>query len=130
MGIRNLIFGVNSVTALYLIRYGSLLQTATDVITKCDSYFITKCDRSLLQNASGFLLQNATILLQNATLITKFDVYYKIRSLLQIATFMTNCDTYYKIRRLLQNSTFITNCDSASLNHKKTFVILHKLKEL
>ena len=56
MSIRNLIFGVNSVTVSYLIRYESLLQNATDVITKWDSYFITKYDRSLLQNASGFLL--------------------------------------------------------------------------
>ena len=86
MSIRNLIVGVNSVTVSYLIRYDSLLQNATDVITKCDSYFITKCDRSLLQNASGFLLQNATVLLQNATIllqnatvITKRYVYYKLR---------------------------------------------------
>ena len=42
-------------------------------------YFITKCDKSLLQNVSGFLLQNATVLLQNATIITKCDVYYKLR---------------------------------------------------
>ena len=56
MRIRNLIFAVNSVTISDLIRYDRLLQNATDVITKCDSYFITKCDRSLLQNASGFLL--------------------------------------------------------------------------
>ena len=62
-----------------MINYDTLLQNATDIITKCDSYFITKCDRSLLQNASGFLLQNATILLQNATVITKCDVYYKLR---------------------------------------------------
>ena len=60
MSIRNLIFGVNSVTVSYLIRYDSLLQNATDVITKCDSYFITKCDRSLLQNVTTILLQNAT----------------------------------------------------------------------
>ena len=33
----------------------------------------------LLQNASGFLLQNATVLLENATVITKCDVYYKLR---------------------------------------------------
>ena len=33
----------------------------------------------LLQNASGFLLQNTTVLLQNATAITKCDVYYKLR---------------------------------------------------
>ena len=54
MSIRNLIFGVNSVTVSYLIHYDSLLQNATNIITKCDSYFIRKCDRSLLQNASGF----------------------------------------------------------------------------
>ena len=33
----------------------------------------------LLQNVSGFLLQKATILLQNATVITKCDVYYKLQ---------------------------------------------------
>ena len=62
-----------------MINYDSLLQNATDFITKYDSYFITKCDRSLLKNESGFLLQNATVLLQNATVITKCDVYYKLR---------------------------------------------------
>ena len=31
--------------------YDTLLQNATDIITKWDSYFITNCDRSLLQNA-------------------------------------------------------------------------------
>ena len=87
--------GVNSVSVSYLIRYDSLLQNATDIITKCDSYFITKCDRSLLQNASGFLLQNGTgfllqngtVLLQNATVITNCD------------DFITKCDTYYKMRQ-------------------------------
>ena len=69
MSIKNLIFDVDSVTVSDLIHYGTLLQNATDVITKCDSYFITKCDRSLLQNASGFLLQNATVLLQNVTVL-------------------------------------------------------------
>ena len=85
MSIRYLIFGVNSVTASHLICHDSLLQNATDVITKCDSYFIIKRDRSLLQNASGFLLQNATNLLQNATVITKCGSYYKMQRLLQIA---------------------------------------------
>ena len=56
MSIKNLIFGINSVSVSDLIRYNSLLQNATDVNTKCDSYFITKRDRKLLQNASGFLL--------------------------------------------------------------------------
>ena len=90
MSIRNLIFGVNSVTVSDLIRYDSLLQNATDVITKCATYFITKCKRSLLQNAAGFLLQNVTVLLQNVTVITKCD------------DFITKYDSYYKMPRLLQ----------------------------
>ena len=79
INIGNLILVVNSDTVSYLIFYYSLLQNATDIITKCDSYFIPKCDKGLLQNASGFFLQNATILSQNATVITKCDVYYKLR---------------------------------------------------
>ena len=86
MSIGNLIFGVNSVTASYLICYDSFLQNAKDIITKCDSYFITKCDISLLQNASGFLLQNAAVITICDDFITKCDNYYKMRSLLQIAT--------------------------------------------
>ena len=43
MSLRNLLFAVNSVTVSYLIHYDRLLQNATDVITKCGSYFITKC---------------------------------------------------------------------------------------
>ena len=93
ISIRILIFGVNSVTISYLIHDDSLLQSATDVITKRDGYFITKCDRSLLQNAAGFLLQNATVLLQNATVITKCE------------DFITKCDSYYKMQSLLQTAT-------------------------
>ena len=73
-----------------MIRYDSLLQNATDIMTKCDSCFIAKCDRRLLQNASGFLLQNATVLLQNVTVIANCN------------DFIRKCDTYYKMRRLLQ----------------------------
>ena len=62
-----------------MIHYDSLLQNATDIITKCDSYVITKCERSSLQNTPGFSLQNATVLLQNATMF-----YYKMRRLVQI----------------------------------------------
>ena len=55
MGIGNLISGIIGVTVSHLICYDSLLQNATDIITKYNSSFITKCDRILLQNASGFL---------------------------------------------------------------------------
>ena len=75
MSIENLILGVNSVTVSYLIHYHSLLQNATDIITKYDSYFITKCDRSLLQNASGLLLQNATVITNCDDFITKCNIY-------------------------------------------------------
>ena len=68
INIGNLILVVNSIAVSYLIRYDSLLQNAIDIITKCDSKFITKCHKSLLQNALDFLLQNATF-------ITKCDVY-------------------------------------------------------
>ena len=62
-----------------MIHYGTLLQNKADIITKCDSYFITKCDRGLLQNTSGFLLQNATVLLQNSTVITKWNLFVFIK---------------------------------------------------
>ena len=71
ISIRNLIFGVNSVTVLYLILYDSLLENAADVITKCDSYFTRKCD-SFITKCEDF--------------ITKCDIYYKMRLLLQITT--------------------------------------------
>ena len=76
MSIGNLILSVNSVTVSCFIHYDSLLQNATDVIKKCDSYFVTKWDRSLLQNASGFLLQNAA-------LTAKCDIYYKLQQYIQ-----------------------------------------------
>ena len=69
-----------------MIHCDTLLHNATDIITKCDSYFITKCGKNLLQNASGFLLQNATVITNCDDFITKCDSYYKMRRLLQIAT--------------------------------------------
>ena len=93
MSIGNPILGVNRVTVPYVIHYDGLLQNATDIITKCDSYFIGKCDRSLLQKASSYLLQNTTVLLQNVTVATNCD------------NFITKCDSCYKMQRLLQIAT-------------------------
>ena len=42
-------------------------------------FYLKMRHKSLLQNASGFLLQNATVLLQNATVITKCEIYNKLR---------------------------------------------------
>ena len=86
MSIGNLILGVHSVMVSCLIRYTSLLQNATDIITKCDSYFITKCDKTLSQNASGLFLQNSTVITNCDDFNTIYDSYYKLRLLLQIAT--------------------------------------------
>ena len=61
----------------YLVHYYTLLQNATNGFTKCDSFFIKKCEMRM-QNASGFLLQNATVLLQIATVITRFYLCHKI----------------------------------------------------
>ena len=63
----------------------SLLQNATNIITKCGSYFITKCDKSLLQDAT-VLLQITTVITNCDDFITKCHSYYKMRHLLQIAT--------------------------------------------
>ena len=57
--IENLILGFNSIMVSYLIRYDSLLQNATYIITKYVRLFITKCN----------------------SFIIKFDRYYKIQRL-------------------------------------------------
>ena len=73
ISIGNRILGVNSATVSYLICVDSLLHNATDIIAKCDSYFITKGSRSLLQNSSSFFYK-----------IRQF--YHKMRQSLQIVT--------------------------------------------
>ena len=72
MSIGNLICGVNSVTVSYLIRYNSLLQTAT-------------------QNATAILLQNAT-----EVYYKRFFFYYKMRQF-----YYKMRQLYYKIQQLL-----------------------------
>ena len=62
-----------------LVHYDTLLQNATDNRGNCGSCFITKRDKGLLQNASHILLQNATIITKFVEFITKWDSYYKMR---------------------------------------------------
>ena len=66
INIGNLTFCVNSVTVSYLIHYHSLLQNATDIITKSDSYFIIKLDICYKLRRFYFKMRQ---LLQNATFI-------------------------------------------------------------
>ena len=63
-----------------MIHYDSLLQNATDIITKCNSYFIRKCDAT--------------------------EIYYKMRQVF----YYKMRQFYYKMRQLLQNATAITKC--------------------
>ena len=87
-----------------MICCNSLLQNATNIITKCGSYFITKCDKSLLQDA--------TVLLQITTVITNCD------------DFITKCHSYYKMRRLLQIATV------HSWKYKWTVQVYFKAKDV
>ena len=50
------------VVVSYLVHYDTLLQNATDITTKCNSYLIANCDKNLLQDASGDILQNNTVI--------------------------------------------------------------------
>ena len=63
MSTRNLIFGVNSVTISYLIRYDSLLQSVTEVYYKMRQVFYYKIQRFY----------------HKMRVITKCNVYYKLR---------------------------------------------------
>ena len=91
--------------------YDTLQQNATDIITKLDNHFITKCDKSLTQNASSFLLQNATVLLQNALVITKCGSYYKVRRLLQNTSVHSLILTFFLILLLFFNTYFFLRSD-------------------
>ena len=85
MIIRNLILGVNSVTVSYLIDYESLLQNAAAILLQNATNVYCKMRQVFYYKMRQFyyklrqLLQIATILLQNAIVITKSDVYYKLR---------------------------------------------------
>ena len=92
MSIRNLIFCVNSVTVSYLIRYDSLLQIATNVITKCNKYYYKMRQLFYYKMRQKFIRKCDSF-------ITKCDSYCKMRRLLQIATVIAKCDVYYKLRQ-------------------------------
>ena len=62
----------------------TLIQSAIESFTNCDSLFITKCYTVYCKLRQ--VLHSAMNLLQIATVITKCD------------EFITNCDRYYKVR--------------------------------
>ena len=77
----------------------SLLQSATSVITKCDSFFYYKVRWSVIRKCGSFF-------------ITKCDkCYYKVRQVLQSATIITKCDSTGNSLRDLQNSSYPTKAE-------------------
>ena len=75
----NVIWESIVVAVSHLVYYNTLLQNATDFITKWGSYFITKCVNFFITKCDGF--------------ITKSKSYYKTQQF------------YCKMRQLLQNAT-------------------------
>ena len=73
MSIGNLILVVNSVTVSYLIRYDSLSKNATAILLQNGRAVYYKMPQVFYYKMPQ-LLQIATTLLQNATVITKWDV--------------------------------------------------------
>ena len=59
-------------TVAYLVRYDNLLQNATDIVTKCYSYFIA--DNSFLQKRQVIYSKMMRPLLQNSPVQTVFSV--------------------------------------------------------
>ena len=68
-----------------------LLQNATEVYYKMRQVFYYKMRQ---------LLQNATILLQNATVITKCDIYYKLLRTLEAIEYVKKDPTFQEKYKL------------------------------
>ena len=67
----------------YLVYYDTLLQNATDIITKC-----------FLQNTSGFALQNATVITKYLDFITKGGTSSNMPAHCQTSVIQKCHDTY------------------------------------
>ena len=119
MTIGNLILRANSATVSYLVRYGSLLQN--------------KMRQILLQTATAMLLQNATEVYYKMRQVFYYKMrqfYYKERQLLQIATTLlqnataiTKRDVYDKLRQYIMQHAlvlikFVKGIFSGKLNIK------------
>ena len=70
----------------YLVYYDTLLQNATDIITKCDKCF--------LQNTPSFVLQNATVITKYLDFITKCGTSSDMSAHCQTSVIKKCHDTY------------------------------------
>ena len=93
---------------------------------------LLKCDKNLLQNDSGFSLQNATVLLQNVTVITKGDVYYKLWQYMQyqschaVSRKTSKFTFVWKERKASKNS--ISHSASLWSKNSEAFNVFHNFK--
>ena len=81
--------------------------------------------RQILQNATAILLQNATEVYNKMRQVFYYkmrQLYYKMRQLLQIATILsqnattiTKCDVYYKLRQYILQ--YKENCVVSEINN-------------
>ena len=78
MSTGNLIWGVNSVTISYLIRYDNLLQNAADIITKWGTILL-----DIITNATEIYYKMGQVLYYKMR-----QFYYKMQQLLQIVTIL------------------------------------------
>ena len=109
----------------YLIYYDTLLQTATDIIIKCDSYFVTKCARIFITKCARIFITKCD------SFITKCDVYYQLRQYISCQT--VYCDsTYVRVvlhRQVSQSFTLLwkifPNCKN-KLKNQLLKVLLSK----
>ena len=72
---RDLVLGFKSGYGSYLVHYDTLLQNATDIVTKYDGQFITKMQQKFKNMRQVFYYKMR-------------QFYYKMRQLLRNATFM------------------------------------------
>ena len=82
------------VMVLYLVHYETALHNTTDIITKCDSYFIRKCERTL--SIFFLIIEFRRIFLYMSKCVRFF--------ITKCSSFVIKWDSYYKMRRLLQNA--------------------------
>ena len=92
------------VAVFSLVHYDTLLQKATDITKKWDSYFISKCNKSLLQSASCFfLIKSAIVLLQDKM----WHLLQNTMNLSSKSDSFTKCDIHYKMCQYKQLCIYI-----------------------
>ena len=108
--------------------------SASDFIFGSLLYFITKCNRYYLKNAAALLLRNATKAYYKMCQVICYKIwsfYYRqllqnALVLLQNATVITNCNVYYKIHQYQGQIYGCCNIQDGALERWKSLTIITK----